>query len=248
MLTFLERHSPFPDPSLALVDPDGLLAAGGDLSSNRLISAYSQGIFPWFSEGEPILWWSPNQRVIFETADWHPSRSLCRLIRQSQSSSSVFKVTVNHCFSQVMQKCSEPRKDQPTTWISEEMKQAYTDLHQRGFAHSLEVWQSDQLVGGIYGVAIGQLFCGESMFSRVTNGSKIALACLISYLRGFGFPLIDCQVENPHLMSLGANIISRADYLKRIEPLITMQPQTSLWKKQTLPVELLVTRNFNDVQ
>jgi len=229
MLPFLDIKTPFPPVSEALDDPCGLLAAGADLSVKRLLDAYSSGIFPWFSDGEPILWWSPDPRTVFLLDQYKPSRSLRRFLRQSD-----FKITLNNHFEQVIQRCSEPRKDQPSTWITDEIKQAYLKLHFLGHAHSLEVWQNDDLIGGIYGVAIGKLFCGESMFSGVSNGSKVALFYLIKYLRKRGFQIMDCQVENPHLLSLGAVNIQRSDYLIYLNAAKSQPVDEQFWQPQTL--------------
>jgi len=237
MLPYLDIDTPFPPVSRALHEPNGLLAAGGSLSVDRLLEAYSAGIFPWFSEGEPILWWSPNPRTVFLVDQYTPSKSLCRFVRKTN-----LTVTLNCHFEQVVQRCSEPRKDQPSTWISDDIKQAYLNLHRIGKAHSVEVWQNDTLVGGIYGVSIGKMFCGESMFSGMTNGSKIALSCLIGYLAEKGFPIIDCQVENPHLTRLGAVSIDRESYLRIIESSITQQIDSAFWDHKKLDPTLLITR------
>ncbi len=237
MLPYLDINTPFPPVSLALQQPNGLLAAGADLSEDRLLEAYATGIFPWFSKGEPILWWSPNPRTVFLLNKFNPSKSLCRFVRQAELS-----VTLNTAFEQVVQRCSEPRKDQPSTWITDDIKQAYLNLHRTGNAHSVEVWKNEALVGGIYGVSIGKLFCGESMFSGITNGSKVALSCLIGYLREQGFPIIDCQVENPHLSRLGAVSIDRESYLRTIKIALSQQVDTDYWRNQTLNPRSLITR------
>lgn len=241
MIPFLDLNTPFPKINTALNVPDGLLAAGGDLSISRLLDAYSSGIFPWYSEEEPILWWSPSLRTIFSLKTFRPSRSLSRFIKKSN-----LKVTLNHCFEQVVQGCSEPRNDDSGTWITSEMKQAYFNLHQRGYAHSVEVWQNNLLVGGIYGVSIGKLFCGESMFSRISNGSKVALVCLAGYLRAEGFPIIDCQVENQHLMSLGALNINRNDYIDIIKPELSQSIDNNFWKPKTLNAMNLISKVLNE--
>ncbi len=241
MLPYLDIDTPFPPVNQALDDPNGLLAAGANLSVARLLEAYSCGIFPWFSEGEPILWWSPDPRTVFLLNKYNPSKSLCRLARQTD-----LKITLNKSFEQVVQRCSEPRKNQAGTWISDDIKQAYLDLHQIGKAHSVEVWQNENLVGGIYGVSIGKLFCGESMFSGITNGSKIALACLIGYLRVKGFPIIDCQVENPHLSSLGAVKIDRKTYLETLKLAISQPVEDSFWDCKILNPRSLITRIAHD--
>jgi len=236
MLPFLDIKTPFPPVSEALDEPCGLLAAGADLSVERLLDAYSAGIFPWFSEGEPILWWSPDPRTVFLLDQYKPSRSLRRFLRQSE-----FKITLNNNFEQVIQRCSEPRKDQPSTWITDDIKQAYLKLHSLGHAHSVEVWQNDVLVGGIYGVSIGKLFCGESMFSGISNGSKVALACLITHLKSEAFPIIDCQVENPHLLSLGAVNIPRSDYLIYLNAAKSQPVDKLFWQPQTLDLQLIMS-------
>ncbi len=197
----------FPPLATALREPNGLLAAGGDLSPERLLAAYRQGIFPWFNPGEPILWWSPDPRTVIYPHQVHLSRSLHKLLRQGR-----YRVTVDHCFETVMRACAGPRRHASGTWISNAMIQAYTRLHQSGYAHSVEVWQEDRLVGGLYGMAIGRMFFGESMFSRADNASKVGFAHLCRYLEHQGFGVIDCQVANPHLESLGAVEIPREEF------------------------------------
>jgi len=238
MLPYLDTNSPFPPVGTALDDPNGLLAAGADLSKARLINAYSQGIFPWYSEGEPLLWWSPNPRTVFSFDSYNPSKSLCRFVKHTD-----LRVTLNQDFEQVIELCSEPRQDSHGIWITDEMKQAYIDFHNAGFAHSVEVWQNETMVGGIYGVSIGKLFCGESMFSRVSNGSKLALASLIGYLKTNDFQLLDCQIENPHLMSLGAINIDRKVYLSQVEKLVVQKVSKEFWYPSILKIKSLVSRN-----
>lgn len=198
----------FPDPAEALDDPNGLLAAGGDLSPQRLLLAYRSGIFPWYSPGDPILWWSPDPRLVIYPGKLHVSRSLEKSMRCSG-----FQISFNQCFEQVIQACSEPRKKQPGTWITDEMKAAYTALHCLGYAHSVECWQDSVLVGGIYGLALGKCFFGESMFSRVTDASKTALVALDKALQQYDFRIMDCQVYSEHLVSLGAVEISRREFI-----------------------------------
>jgi len=204
----------FPDPARALAEPNGLLAFGGDLSPRRLLAAYRQGIFPWFNEGEPILWWSPDPRCVFLTARLRPNRSLRRQLRGKD-----WTVTVDRAFRAVMEACAAPRPGQRGTWIGPAMIEAYAALHAQGHAHSVEVWAGARLVGGIYGVAVGRLFCGESMFSAESGGSKLALCALARLLRGWGFPLIDAQVSNPHLLALGAVEIPRGAFLAQARAL-----------------------------
>lgn len=202
----------FPDPTDALTDPPGLLAFGGDLSPARLRAAYAHGIFPWFSDGEPVLWWSPDPRCVLLTANLsRPNRSLRRLLTHSG-----WSVSFNHAFRQVMNECAAPRAGQPGTWISEHMMDAYEALHRSGHAHSVEVWDQGKLVGGIYGVMSGRLFSGESMFSRHSGGSRVALLALAKQLHRYGAPLIDAQITNPHLLGLGAIELPRAEFLRRV--------------------------------
>ena len=197
----------FPPTSEALTEPNGLLAAGGDLSVNRLIRAYAQGIFPWFSEDEPIMWWSPSPRCVIFPDSFHASKSLRKLSRKS-----AFDIRFNTSFPQVIEECSEERADQNGTWITEQMKSAYIELHQQGFAHSIEVFKDENLVGGLYGVGIGGVFYGESMFSRMANTSKLALYALSELMKQNNLLLIDCQATNDHLLSLGAEEIDREHF------------------------------------
>jgi len=202
----------FPDPSYALQEPDGLLAVGGDLSPARLLNAYRQGIFPWYSEGQPILWWSPNPRAVLFPDAFKISRSLSKTLRKQ-----LFHVTLDTTFSEVIDACSEPRPDQEGTWITADMKQAYNQLHRVGFAHSVEVWEGDVLVGGLYGVSLGKVFFGESMFARRSDASKVGFAHLVEQLKVWGFGLIDCQVHTGHLSSLGAEDIPRETFLELLD-------------------------------
>lgn len=200
-------HLDFPPPELALDEPNGLLAAGGDLSPERLLKAYGLGIFPWYEEGQPILWWSPHPRTLLFPADIHISRSLRKTLRRG-----AMTVTFDTCFEEVMRGCAAPRRDSHGTWITEDMVEAYCRLHHLGHAHSVEVWQDDNLVGGLYGVALGSAFFGESMFSRVTDASKVAMVHLAGQLSLWGFGFIDCQVETSHLLSLGAVSVPRPTF------------------------------------
>lgn len=199
----------FPDPATAFDVPDGLLAAGGDLAAERLLYAYRHGIFPWFDEGQPILWWSPDPRCVLWPAEFHMSRRLTRYLRRS-----AWTVSFNEDFARVIEACAEDRPLQQGTWITGEMTAAYKELHQSGWAHSVEVWDKDQLVGGLYGLAIGRAFFGESMFSTNSNASKAALFYLCETLREHHFELLDCQVESPHLGSLGATTIPRSQFIE----------------------------------
>ncbi len=207
--------APFPPVETALADPDGLLAMGGDLSPARLLNAYRHGIFPWYSEGQPILWWSPDPRMVFATGGVHLSRRMRRQLRRSP-----WEVRADTAFAQVIGICARtPRPGQAGTWITEEMQAAYTALHLLGHAHSIEVFEGDQLVGGLYGVAIGRMFFGESMFSARSGGSKVALAALARRLHGWGWPLIDAQVGNPHLDTLGARAWPRREFVELVQRL-----------------------------
>lgn len=214
-LPYLETDSPFPPVETALDEPNGLLAYGADLSPGRLLTAYSSGIFPWFSEGEPILWWSPSPRALIYLDHFHTSNSLRKLIRQQR-----YTVTLNHDFYRVIQQCANiPRIQygQTSTWITQEMIAAYQQLHQLGLAHSVEVWEADKLVGGLYGVAVGKVFCGESMFHTQPNTSKLALAHLVSHMKTFDLAFIDCQMPTDHLCSLGAVAIDREIFIRQLQ-------------------------------
>lgn len=209
----------FPPISSALDDPNGLLAAGGDLSPQRLLNAYGMGIFPWFNPGEPILWWSPDPRCSIEPERIHLSRSLKKAIRKTD-----FKLSFDRNFEAVVKACSKPRQYSEETWISAEMQTAYLKLHNLGHAHSVELWQDNQLCGGLYGIAIGKLFFGESMFSKHDNCSKIAFAFFARQLQKWGYALIDCQIENAHLTSMGAQNIPRAEFQHYLDNYLTEQP------------------------
>lgn len=194
----------FPDTGEALDDPNGLLAGGGDLSAQRLLHAYRRGIFPWFEDGQPILWWSPDPRAVLFPERLHISRSLRKVLRRGE-----FTVTADRAFEAVMQACAAPRNDAAGTWITDDMLMAYTELHHLSYAHSIEVWRHQELVGGLYGLGLGRVFFGESMFSWADNASKIAFVHLVAQLRAWGFRLIDCQVSSKHLLTLGAEEIPR---------------------------------------
>jgi len=202
----------FPDVATALNEPNGLLAVGGDLSPRRLLAAYRHGIFPWYSRGEPTLWWSPDPRMVFETNRIHLSTKLRRFLRHCD-----WTIRADTAFADVMRACAAPRPKQPSTWITREMFEAYCELHDLGHAHSLEVYAGDDLVGGIYGVAVGRMFFGESMFGARANGSKIALFALCCSLHEWGFPLLDAQVRSEHLVSLGAIEMPRAEFMRQVE-------------------------------
>ncbi|HEX7111821.1 MAG TPA: leucyl/phenylalanyl-tRNA--protein transferase [Mizugakiibacter sp.] len=219
------RPDAFPDPQHALREPNGLLAAGGDLSPKRLLHAYARGIFPWYGEGEPILWWSPDPRCVFPTDGVHVSRRLARFLRGSR-----WTLSADTAFEAVIGACGAPRARQSGTWITRSMHAAYVRLHALGHGHSVEVWDGEALVGGIYGVAVGCMFCGESMFSRADNGSKVALLALCRALHGWGFPLLDAQVTNPHLLRMGAIEMPRAEYLEALARLAAQPGEVGSWR------------------
>lgn len=202
----------FPAVELALREPDGLLAIGGDLSVSRLLAAYRHGIFPWYSEEQPILWWSPDPRSVLFPGELNISRSLRKTIKRGH-----YRVTFDTAFAEVMRQCAAPRGDGLGTWITNEMQFAYRRFHQAGHAHSVEAWHGDQLVGGLYGVALGRIFFGESMFSLMSDASKVAFTTLVAHLRQWGFQLIDCQVETNHLNSLGACNIPRREFTRYLD-------------------------------
>jgi leucyl/phenylalanyl-tRNA--protein transferase len=208
----------------ALRDPNGLLAAGGDLSLHRLLDAYRRGIFPWYSEGEPVLWWSPDPRMVLVPGEIAIARSLRKRIK-----SRVYEVRADTRFTAVMRACAEPREGQSGTWITEDIVAAYSALHAAGLAHSIEAWHDGALVGGLYGVAIGRMFYGESMFARASDASKVALAHLARQLERWSFGLIDCQMQTAHLASLGARTIPRREFLSRLTELINYPTHTGLW-------------------
>ena len=215
MIPFLGPSDPFPPVEQALDEPDGLLAAGGSLNTRRLIDAYKRGIFPWFNEGDPILWWSPDPRAVLRPARVHVSHSLRKRLRQD-----AFAITIDRAFASVLDGCAAPRAGDAGTWLSTAMRRAYTTLHAGGLAHSIEVWMDGELAGGLYGVAIGRMFFGESMFARRTDASKIAMVRLAGQLDRWGFPLIDCQLETEHLASLGAETMPRRRFVAEVERLV----------------------------
>ena len=222
----IEDPNYFPHTDSALKDPDGLLAIGGDLSSSRLISAYERGIFPWFSQLDPILWWSPSERAVIPLSTYKPSKSLKKFNRKHK-----YAVSINQCFEDVIDQCASIRgKNQ--TWITTEMQAAYTELHHQHRAHSVEVWKNQSLIGGFYGVNVGAIFCGESMFSLETNASKIALWFFIEHFRHHGGKLIDCQMTTDHLLSLGATSMRRTDFISNLHNLKSLAIDLSVYKTQ----------------
>lgn len=224
MIPFLRPGDPFPPVSKALRSPNGLLCAGADLSAPRLLDAYSKGIFPWFSEGEPILWWSPHPRMVLFPDELKVSRSLRKTLARG-----LFETRYDTAFAQVMRACAEPRDGQSGTWIVPEMVAAYVRLHELGFAHSVESWREGGLAGGLYGILLGRVFFGESMFSRETDASKVALARLVERVRGLGVRVIDCQQATRHLASLGAREIPRREFAQLLAESIQYPPSGSRW-------------------
>ncbi len=215
----------FPDPDQALAEPDGLLAAGGDLSSVRLLEAYRKGIFPWYQEDQPILWWSPNPRTVLFPESLKVSRGLRKILKRR-----CFRITVDQAFEATIRACAEPRRNRWGTWLVEEMIRAYIDLYDQGYAHSVECWYEDNLAGGVYGVAIGQVFFGESMFSRMDNASKVALVDLVQLLLKWDYHLIDCQVHSDHLEHFGAIRIRRDDFIDKLDKWCPVSPHPHAWR------------------
>lgn len=224
VIPLLGPHDPFPPVSKALRSPNGLLCAGADLSPARLLDAYSRGIFPWFSEGEPILWWSPHPRMVLFPAELKVSRSLRKAVAKG-----IFETRFDTAFAEVMRACAEPRDGQAGTWIVPDMVAAYTRLHELGFAHSVESWRDGRLAGGLYGILLGRVFFGESMFSRETDASKVALVKLVARLEALGVGLVDCQQATRHLASLGAREIPRREFAQRLAESIQYPPTGSRW-------------------
>tara|TARA_R110002072_G_scaffold7773_3_gene41490 strand:- start:4796 stop:5524 length:729 start_codon:yes stop_codon:yes gene_type:complete len=227
-IPWLEADSPFPPPGQALESPNGLLAAGGDLSPERLLTAYSSGIFPWYEAGQPLLWWSPDPRAVLRPSGLNVSKSLLKRLRRHE-----FTVYLNRDFAGVISACAGPRAYAGGTWITDEMNVAYCELHQRGYAHSIECYQGETLVGGLYGVGIGPWFFGESMFHHITDASKVAFAHLARFVFEQGCPMIDCQIENDHLMSLGCELMPRQAFLNELNA-TTSCSEDIQWGQQEL--------------
>jgi len=225
MIRWLGPSDPFPPVDTALTEPNGLLAAGGDLTPERLLEAYTRGIFPWSADDEPMLWWSPDPRMVLFLGELRVSRSLRRRIRSAE-----FRVTADIAFHDVVAGCADPRRDGDGTWITRDIADAYKALHRRGYAHSIETWAGDALVGGLYGVSIGRMFYGESMFARASDASKIALAFLVRQLARWRFEMIDCQMSTTHLASLGAREIPRRAFLSRLRTLTAADPVPAPWR------------------
>jgi leucyl/phenylalanyl-tRNA--protein transferase len=224
MIPWLRGDAPFPPLAKALKSPNGLLCAGGDLSPGRIVDAYGHGIFPWFSEGDPILWWSPDPRMVLFPEELKVSRSLRKTLAHD-----VYETRYDTAFRDVIEACAAPRDGQGGTWIVPEMVEAYTRLHELGFVHSVESWHEGELVGGLYGMALGKVFFGESMFARAPDASKVALARLVERLRARGFRVIDCQQSTPHLASLGAREISRNAFAQLVQESIQYPPAGERW-------------------
>jgi leucyl/phenylalanyl-tRNA--protein transferase len=225
MIPWLEPHAPFPPVSRALREPNGLLAAGGELSAERLVDAYRHGIFPWYSDDQPLLWWSPDPRMVLFPAELRVTRSLKKRLRRRD-----YEIHADTCFEQVMRACAGPREGQDGTWITDDMIDAYCELHERGLAHSVETWIGGELAGGLYGVALGHMFYGESMFTRATDASKLALVHLVSQLERRGFGMIDCQMKTPHLAAFGAREIPRSEFMRRLQELVNYAQPAGKWR------------------
>jgi leucyl/phenylalanyl-tRNA--protein transferase len=228
VIRWLERQDPFPPIERALKEPNGLLCAGADLSLERLLDAYRHGIFPWYSGDEPVLWWSPDPRMVLFCEELKVPRSLAKSIRNKG-----YEVRADTAFRQVLTGCAGPRRGASGggTWLGEDMRRAYSALHRAGYAHCFECWRDGDLLGGLYGVAIGRMFYGESMFSRSTDASKVALVALVEELRARGFPMIDCQMRTPLLASLGAREIPRREFLRRLQALVNYPESPQPWRE-----------------
>ena len=229
MIPWLRGDAPFPPVSRALRSPNGLLCAGADLSPERIVEAYSHGIFPWFSEGDPILWWSPDPRMVLFPDELKVSRSLRKVVARG-----AYETRYDTAFREVMEACAAPREGQGGTWIVPEMVDAYTALHQRGFAHSVESWSDGELMGGLYGVAIGKVFFGESMFTRAPDASKVALVKLVERLTAGAYRVIDCQQSTSHLASLGAREIPRSEFSQLVRDSIQYPPSGERWASEAV--------------
>ncbi len=224
MIPWLATGQPFPGVNAALRAPNGLLAASSELTVERLIAAYSQGIFPWYSEGEPVLWWAPDPRMVLYCAEFRVSRSLQKTLRRCARDPAL-DVCIDRAFTEVIRACAAPRSDDVVgTWITDDVMHAYAALHARGLAHSVETWFDGQLVGGLYGVSLGRMFFGESMFARTPDASKIALAALVRVLLSEGVPMIDCQQNTRHLASLGGREIARDEFTAHVRQAVQQQP------------------------
>ncbi len=241
MIAWLNPGDPFPLAESALSDPNGLLCAGLELTPELVLAAYERGIFPWYSEGQPVLWWSPDPRMVLFPRDFKLHRSLRKTLTHT-----AFEVRVDTSFEAVMRACAEPRPEQGGTWISDAIVESYCELHRAGFAHSVETWMDGELAGGLYGIALGRVFFGESMFVRRTDASKIAFAHLLAQLKRWQFELIDCQQETEHLASLGAAPISRKEFLHQLDRLVhsdAVSPRAGAWQfDRDLTIDWGITR------
>jgi leucyl/phenylalanyl-tRNA--protein transferase len=235
-LTAADAPETFPPVDDALREPDGLLAAGGDLSTARILAAYRQGIFPWYDDGQPLLWWSPDPRCVFRPGDLHISRRLRRELRRSSC-----ELRINTAFGDVIRACAGPRRHGQGTWITNDMRGAFERLHAEGWSHSIEVWEGDKLVGGLYGLVIGRVLFGESMFSRQSNASKMALLLVDRLLASGTLGILDCQVQSGHLLSLGAVTIPRAEFVERIKELCDPPDPFAGWPSTPLRVSELAS-------
>ena len=224
MVPWIETPRDFPPVNTALAEPNGLLCAGADLEAATIVAAYSRGIFPWFSDGQPIFWWSPDPRMVLFPAEFKVSRSLAKTVNRC-----TFEIRFDSAFNDVISACAEPRHENGGTWIVPEMRAAYAQLHRLGVAHSIESWRNGKLVGGLYGLALGRMFFGESMFARQTDASKVALVALVEKLKHDGFEMVDCQQETRHLASFGARVIPREDFVQRLKELIDLKQSGSAW-------------------
>lgn len=238
-LSALDPPEAFPDIDLASREPDGLLAAGGDLSEARVLYAYRHGIFPWYEEGQPILWWSPDPRCVLRPAQFHVAKRLRRWLNGCS-----FDIRFNTAFVSVVQQCAGQRLGQHGTWITPDMAAAFTALHRAGWAHSIEVWNGPVLVGGLYGLAIDKVFFGESMFSRETNASKVAMLALCRQLVARGAELLDCQVVSPHLLTLGATAVPRSEFRQDLERACTSGEPMRGWPTGSLPAAGLLAETL----
>jgi leucyl/phenylalanyl-tRNA--protein transferase len=224
MIPWLSSGAGFPPVEESLTEPNGLLAAGLELNPELILDAYCKGIFPWFNPGEPVLWWSPDPRMVLHPSEFRMSRTLRQRIKRGG-----YEIRVDSDFGQVMEACAAPRQSQNGTWIGPAIRQSYTSLHDMGYAHSIETWIDGELAGGLYGLAIGRMFFGESMFARRTDASKLALAHLCRQLEKWKFGLIDCQMETSHLASLGARPIRRTEFIQEVARLVELQPVPTPW-------------------
>ncbi len=232
MIPWLENDEPFPPLSQALHEPNGLLAAGSTLSEERLLRAYRRGIFPWYSEGQPVLWWSPDPRMVLFPEEFRVPRSLEKRLRRRD-----FEIRIDTAFDIVMRACAAPRHDSAGTWITEDIISAYCALHRRGHAHSVETWIDGELAGGLYGIALGRMFYGESMFTRVADASKIALVSLVRRLENRQFGMIDCQMNTAHLARFGAREIPRDEFSRRLAELVNYPAPAGAWLTDEAPMK-----------